>query len=182
MKIALIGKNGSGKSVLCDWLSSQGYSVISLSDQVRDELTRRHLPHTRDNLVTVANELKTTNGASVLAKRAIEHSEQLSSDQIVFDSVRHPDEVILLQQHAVQIVGIDAPIHIRYDRIRQRNRASDQIDFKTFEHHDNRENSGQSSGQHINQCLQYCDIIFQNDRDIAQLTDQVSQWIMQWDD
>ena len=66
----VIGRNGAGKSTICDYLSEKGFSVFSLSDIVRSEADRQGLSHTRENLIQIGTRLKSEEGLDVLAKRS----------------------------------------------------------------------------------------------------------------
>ena len=180
MKIGLIGTNGAGKSAACDLLKEFGFNPISLSDEVRTELDRLGLDHSRDNLVSTANSLKQAHRADIFAKRVLATVSKRKWNLVVFDSIRHPLEVKTLQYAGVRMIGIDAPIDLRYSRVMARNRASDAIDFETFKAHDERENSGQSSGQHINACLAMCETIVQNDGSLDELREALRRTVGSW--
>ncbi len=175
--LGLVGTNGAGKTAVCDYLTKQGFTAISLSDIVRKITQEKNLEPTRDNLVATANELKTTQGQDILAKLTLKEAQNLKTDKIVFDSIRNTSEITYLKNHSVNIIGIDAPIKLRYERITKRQRATDQIDFETFKSHDQRENTGQSPGQNIHQSLQLCQTILDNTKDLPHLHHQISRII-----
>ncbi|NBV82753.1 hypothetical protein EBR57_01315 [bacterium] len=175
--IGLIGTNGAGKSVVCDYLRQQGFLVASLSDIVRAEVRHRNKPETRDVLVQTSNDLKIQFGMDVLARRSFHESSEKDVSSIAFDSIRNLAEVQYLHEKGVVFLGVDAPIALRYDRIVQRGRASDAIDFVTFQAHDDRENKGQSAGQNIFQALEACKTIIQNTGDIDALHTHVDAFL-----
>ena len=160
--IGLVGRNGSGKSTIADYLTSKDYTYISLSDFVREEATEQRLSHTRDNLTEVGTRLKQLFGHDHLAYLALSRAKDSTNPTIVFDSIRHPDEMKLLQAAGATIVGVDAPIEVRYTRAVARNKETDHVDFETFKKQDERENTGASGGQHIDAVLSHCDDIIQN--------------------
>ena len=145
--LGLVGANGSGKSSVCSYLLSLGYVVCSLSDAVREAATKHGLSHSRDHLVQTGNALKVEFGLAVLAKKSFE--KHASLPLVVFDSIRNPSEALYLKQHGALLIGVTAPIELRYERISVRKRDSDHIDFTTFCEHDTRENTGASSGQNL---------------------------------
>src|SRR2546427_18681 len=69
--VGLTGPNASGKGEAATFLASQGFSVRSLSDVVRDEATRRGLDHSRDNLIRVGVEMRARHGPGALARRVL---------------------------------------------------------------------------------------------------------------
>ena len=162
MKFGLVGKNGSGKSAVCQYLAEKGFAVLSLSDIVRREVSNRKLESNRDNLVATANNLKQAKGAAVLAIESIAYAKKNQLSNVVFDSIRNEDEIICLQENDVVVIGVDADIELRYQRISERKGDTDNIDFQTFKVHDERENTGVSSGQNINQALSMCKEIINN--------------------
>ena len=161
MYIGLIGTNGAGKTAVSDYYKTKGFTVFSLSDIVRQEATRLGRSLIRVNLVKTGNELKAEFGDDVLAIRVFDQAAMY--DNVVFDSVRHPAEVRYLKAHGVRMIGLDAPIGLRYERIHLRQSETDAIDFETFRLHDQRERSGESSGQKVDECLGLCEHVFQND-------------------
>jgi len=170
--IGLIGTNGAGKSEVCRYLSEKGYRVVSLSDLVREELRIRGLSEDRDTLTAVANEMKNEYGQDVLAKRTWEWA-SLQNTPVVFDSIRNAAECDFLKGRGVRMIGIDADIQVRFDRISQRKRASDLVNFETFRRQDQEENEGLSSGQHIFLALKSCDHVMKNNGDLASLHQSV---------
>ena len=162
MKFGLVGKNGAGKSAVCQYLAEKGFAVLSLSDIVRREVSDRGLESNRDNLVATANDLKQAKGAAVLAIESIAYAKENQLSNVVFDSIRNEDEIVYLKENGVIVIGVDADIELRYQRISARKGDTDHIDFQTFKAHDERENTGASSGQNINQALSMCKEIINN--------------------
>ncbi len=178
LKFGLIGSNGAGKSTICQLLKDRHHFwVISLSDFVREEVGRRGLPKDRDHLTATANELKQTHGANFLAHQALKSAADHPSPRVVFDSVRHPDEMEILKKEGVVFIGVDAAVETRYARIRERAGDTDAVDFETFKRQDNRERTGESSGQSINSCLVKCQIILHNEGSFEQIQDEIETLI-----
>ncbi len=177
MWVGLVGSNGAGKSVACNYLATLGYAVVSLSDEVREAARAEGLSTTRDNLIQMGSALKAEFGPDVLAKRSMAKAK--GQEKVVFDSIRHPTEAQLLKQNGVFLLGIDAPIELRYNRIKARQKDTDQVSFEEFKAQDERENQGQSSGQNIFETLKCCDVILKNGVDIAAFYTQLSQTLTQ---
>ena len=164
MKIALglVGTNGAGKSTACKLLEKEGYTKISLSDFLRDIVSKKGLPLDRDTLTSEANSIKEKEGLDYFAKMAVAFAEQNNVENVVFDSVRHPDEVLYLKSKGVVFLGIDAPLSLRFERITSRMTATDLVDLETFKRQDNYERFGDSSGQNIEACLHHCARVITN--------------------
>ena len=173
--IGLVGTNGSGKSTICDYLVDRGFQRYSLSSVIHNYVREKGLPTTRDNLVDVSNRLKAQKGQNILAREMFQKAKHEEATKVVFDSIRNPDEVQFLKDHYVTLIGVDAPIEKRYERISARRRESDLIDFDTFRKHDQRENCGESSGQHVFAAMQACENIITNDGSYDDLCEEVDK-------
>ena len=176
--IGVVGKNGSGKSTVCDHLEAQGFHLISLSDVVRDYANRVSVPHDRDSLTSLANQMKLENGADYFASVALKMIQDSDHEKVVFDSVRHPDEIKYLKKYNVFFIAVDAPIEQRYERISQRGKETDFVSFDEFKRQDLFEASGQSFGQRIIDAMALCHVtINNNSNDLCNLLGQVDDII-----
>ena len=163
----VIGRNGAGKSTICDYLSEKGFSVFSLSDIVRSEADRQGLSHTRENLIQIGTRLKSEEGLDVLAKRSFkEIVEKSENKKIVFDSIRLPEEVLFFKSHGAILLGIDAPVETRYSRISKRKKETDEQSYETFKKLDLHEYEGKSGGQNIKATFSLSDHVIDNVGDL----------------
>ena len=172
--VGVVGRNGSGKSVLCEYIEQKGFVCVSLSQILRTRLQETGKPCDRQSLIAFGTDLKAKEGASVLAKKALESVGE-DANFVVFDSIRLPEEVSLLKEHGVYIVGVESTLESRYERIKARAKDTDHIDFKTFKQQDEHEFVGKSSGQHLQKCLEACDIILSNDDTLQDLYDKLDR-------
>ena len=161
--VGVIGANGSGKSLFCDVLKGTGFVAVSLSDVVRSYVASQQLPADRDTLTEQANRLKEKFGLRYFAKTCLDQVRQEAYIRVVFDSIRHPDEAAYLKQQGVFLVGLKAAASCRYDRIKLRQKETDFVDEATFLRQDAYEYSGDSLGQSIQTCFDYCDVVIHND-------------------
>ena len=140
MIIGVTGTFASGKDTISEYLQQKGFFHFSLSDAIRDECDKRGLPKDRDTLIKLGNELRSTLGNDILARRAVESA---GSQNSVFTSIRNPDEAKFLKtQKGFVLINVDAPIEIRYQRIVDRKRESDMVDFETFKAQEELETNG----------------------------------------
>ena len=173
--LAIVGKNGSGKTTLSDYLASLGFSIYSLSDVVRDEVRRLGRSEDRDTLTSTANDMKREGGLSVFAEKVYDKAVAEQATLVVFDSVRNIKEVESLKAKGVVVIGVEADLKVRYERIKSRKRATDMIDFETFKAQDERENSGASFGQNIKEALDSCSVVLSNDKDLEALCSDMDE-------
>ena len=171
--IGLIGKNGSGKSTVCQFLKEKGFGVVSLSDYVREEAARQGLALNRDNLIETANRLKAEKGLSFLAEKAIDQANLKAEQGVVLDSIRNVDEINALKEARVIICSIEATLESRYKRIKERQDGTDDVDFDTFKRQDEIESSGESSGQNIDAALGLAEVHLLNEGNLDGLYEQI---------
>lgn len=160
--VGIVGANGSGKSTFCTHLESKGYHVISLSQIIRDYVSNMGLKQERHTLIRVANQLKEEKGLNFLAQQCFQHVQNKQLDYVVFDSIRHPSEIHFLRSKSVIILGLTVSVESRYQRIVRRNSETDQVSLAVFKDQDQQELSGKSSGQFIQESLDFCDGIIEN--------------------
>src|SRR3989338_6173773 len=135
MIIGLTGKNGAGKGEVASFLKERGFSYYSLSDVLRQEAAKKGMALTRDNLIGLGNCLRAEHGPSILAEKVFA---QLDPEKnYVLDSVRHPSEVqVLRRRKDVILACVVAPIEVRFQRLKSRNRENDPktlAEFKQIE-------------------------------------------------
>jgi hypothetical protein len=58
MIIGVAGRNGAGKGEFVDFLEARSFTVYSLSDAIRHELTDRGLSETRERMIEVGQEMR----------------------------------------------------------------------------------------------------------------------------
>lgn len=179
MIIGLTGTNGAGKGTIGEILKSKGFVYHSLSDVLREELAKRDIEPKRDNLVVVGNELRLNYGNRVLAKRILEKIKNNKEENVIVDSIRNPDEVEELKQEKdFMLIAADAPIEVRYKRIKARGRVGDTtLTFEDFRDQDEREMVGESASQQIRKCMEMADHLIVNDGTIEDLKKKIEEII-----
>ncbi len=175
--IGVIGANGSGKSTICEYLRGKKFHALSLSDIIREYIAEHNFKEDRDSLTHYSNFLKEQYGYDYFAKRTYEKTQNSDGNHIIFDSIRHPKEIEFLKSKGVRMVGVVTQSDNRYARIRSRKRGTDFVDKQTFERQDQRERSGQSKGQSIDECLTLCEHMFHNDGTLEELYLQIDNFL-----
>src|SRR5262245_28694091 len=131
MLIGLTGRNASGKGEVAKYLEKRSFYYYSLSDVIRDEIRSRGEELTREVLIRVGNELRQKFGPAVLAERILAKVEH--DKHYVIDSIRNPREVETLRgSNNFKLLLVNAPIELRYERLKSRGREGDPQSFERF--------------------------------------------------
>lgn len=149
--IGVSGTNGAGKDVLGDLLREErGYTVVSLSDILREELTRDGLEHSRENLSGRSRQIRQAEGDGAMSKRTIEKHQDKHG--LVITSIRTPGEAEVIQDSGGVVVWVDADQRLRYDRLvdARRGRVTDEISFEEFCKQEASEMTPTSQGNGLN--------------------------------
>lgn len=175
MIIGLTGKNGSGKGEVADFLEKRGFSYHSLSDEIREEMKRRGIDITRENLIPFANELRNDHGPSYLAEKILQRLEP--DKNYIVDSIRNPFEVETLRKRSdFHLVAIVADPKVRFERLKSRGRENDPTGYEKFLEIDAAEASNQDpSAQQIDRTIDMSDAIIENNEGMEELHDQTKQ-------
>jgi len=164
--VGLTGPNAAGKGEVANFLVSRGLIYQSLSDVIREEAALRGLPPTRENLIEVGNLLRREGGPAILAEKIIA---KLSGRDVV-DSIRNPHEVMALQrQPSFILIGVSAPIEIRFARARARSRPGDGGTLQEFAAREERERSLDPTSQQIHLVMEMADLTVDNSGTIEDL-------------
>jgi len=168
--LGLTGPNAAGKGEVSAYLGSLGFAVHSLSDIVREEAAARSLPPEREHLIRIGTLLREEGGAGVLAERLVP---RLGARDVV-DSIRHPAEVAALRRvPGFVLVGVDAPVAVRFARSSRRARPGDPRSEEEFAARERQENSANPAGQKLRETLDLADRVLVNDGDLIALRAKV---------
>ena len=169
--IGLTSFLGAGKTTIADYLVKKGFVFYSLSDVIRDEIKSRGQEITRTRLQRVGTELRKRFGNSVLADRVLEKIGQEPEKDFVIDSIRNPAEVEALRQRKdFTLVFVDAPIEVRFERIKTRQREKDPVALEDFKKAEQKElENKDSANQQLLRCREMADLIIHNDSTLESL-------------
>jgi dephospho-CoA kinase len=128
MIIGLSGSFASGKDALALFLQDEyGYLHVNTSDIVRGVAMKKVGNIERPSLVIVANQLRSERGAGVLVQMGLERfAAQAESGSLVISGIRSIGEVEAIVEAGGVMVFVDAPIEVRYARIKNRARSNEQ--------------------------------------------------------
>ncbi|MBA2278863.1 nucleoside monophosphate kinase [Candidatus Saccharibacteria bacterium] len=182
MIIGLSGTFASGKDTLAHFLlQNHNFMHVSTGDMVRAVAEAEYGNTERPTLVKTANELREKRGPGVLAELAIERYELQKKNYsgIVISGVRSLGEANVIQAKAGIIVFTDAPVEVRFERIKNRQRAHEEQlsleDFKNSEIVESNINHDNPAVQDISGVRELADIIVSNNNNVEAFYEEAEQ-------
>jgi len=169
MIIGLTGKNGAGKTAVCEYLQRRSFEYHSLSDEIREEAGRRGLKITREVLIELGNELRTKYGPGVLAEKILRKLD--SSHNFVIDSIRNPIEADVLKgRNDFTLLAVEADKSVRFERSRKRGREAAAQTLQQFVAEEARElHSDNPTNQQLHATRQKADLVVTNNGTLEDL-------------
>ena len=177
--IGITGTIGAGKGTLVEYLvSKKGFVHYSVRGFLIEEISKRNLLANRDNMVSVANELRAENSPSHITDCLFEQAKQSGKDAVI-ESIRTPGEVDSLRRKGnFCLLAVDADPTVRYERIVQRNSETDHISFEEFLSNEQREmTSSDPNKQNLSKCIAIADCLLTNNTTINELYKQLEEKI-----
>jgi len=172
--IGLTGTNGAGKGEAASYFVKKGYAYFSLSDLIREELEKQGQEISRTNLIKMGNKLREKFGADILARRVMEKIK----GKAVIDSIRSPKEIeYLRKQKKFILLGIYAPVELRYERARKRGRNESASTLREFIQKEREEMEGSEHGQQLLKCLEMADFRIINDGSLESLYQKLEEFL-----
>jgi dephospho-CoA kinase len=134
--IGLAGTFAAGKDTVSHVLERDfGYMHVSTSEMVRKVAQERYDSIERPTLFQTANELRHENGPGALVIEALKHEKPL-----IISGLRSLGEAKQIKKAGGVLVFVDAPIEVRYERMRSRDRdAEAQLTLEQFTQNEQKE-------------------------------------------
>lgn len=175
--IGITGRNCAGKDTVANSLRKRGFESYSLSDVLRVELKRRGVPIERASLIALGNELRAAEGPATLARRV---AAMIKTERCAIVSVRNPVEVEALREiDGFVLLGVDAPVDVRFARETSRGRESAPATLEVFMELEARENTADPNAQQLDATMREADEVLMNDGSLeafeAQVTDLLAK-------
>jgi len=177
MIVGITGYLASGKSTVSELLKKKGFIVYSCSDLIREECKNRGLEITRDNLRTVGNELRKSQGSNVLAKWLKEKIILQGLDKnYVVESIRTAGEIEELRKLPhFYLVFVDVDAKVRYNRAKERLKEEEHIaSFEEFMTSERKEMNGKDKQlQNLLECKELSEFTINNNGALEDLEKEV---------
>ncbi len=177
MIIGLTGTLGAGKGTVVEILKKKGFQHYSVRKFLIEEIEKRRLEVSRENMVLVANQLRKMNSPSYIVEKLYEKAEQ-ETENIIIESIRTIGEADKIKEKGGILMAVDANPEIRYSRILIRQSETDNVSFEEFLGEEKREMfSINPNEQNLSGCIIKADFILENNKTIEQLEKQVDEII-----
>ena len=158
--LAFVGMPASGKSVASSILGESGIKVVNMGDVIREEIVLRGLEPTDTNVGGVGTDLRNKEGKDAVANRCIPKIRAADAKFLVVDGVRSLAEVNCFKKvfgTDFTLVSIDAPIELRFARVKARGRSDDMKNIDALRVRDERE-----LGWGMGEAIAAADIVIEN--------------------
>lgn len=164
MILYITGSIGAGKGEAVKYLCEQyGFEHYSFRKFFSHEIATRGLPNDRPHMIDLADEIRQKNGTSYVVRTLTEQA-RASGRNAVIESIRNLGEVEYIQaQPDAILLGIDAPVAIRFERNKLRATTLDPQSFEDFIRDEKREMENVEPWRNnIAQCLKLADHVYEN--------------------
>jgi dephospho-CoA kinase len=130
---------GSGKEEFVQVAKTQGLNIIRMGDVVRDEVKRRNLELTDQNVGQIADSERKAHGFGIWAQRTLPY---IKGDTVLIDGIRGDAEIEVFKaalKGDFILVGIQSSKEVRFERIKKRARHDAPVSWEEFRERDQRE-------------------------------------------
>ncbi|MEM5836648.1 MAG: AAA family ATPase [Candidatus Aenigmatarchaeota archaeon] len=175
--VGITGTLASGKDTVKEILSKNfNCYTVSLSSVIQ---TQTKIKADRKTLQDMGNELRKKYGNFILAKLATDYL-QKDREMIIIDGIRNPGEVDFLKKTFKEkffLIAVDAPLELRWERMKARGKEGDPKTFEEFLKADERDQGiGEPLyGQRVRECMEMADFLIINDGTLQQLNEKVGK-------
>ncbi len=182
MIIGLTGTLGAGKTEVAKILKEKNFVHLSVREFLYEELDKRGLERTRENLVNFANELREKNSPSYLAEKLFEKAQEMGKNSVI-ESIRTIGEIEALRSKGNFIlVALDANLRTRYERVFVRKEKTDSVSFEKFLQDEQKEmTSSNPNKQNLKACIEKADVKIINNGSIEEIKKDVEEILERFD-
>ncbi len=160
--IGLTGAPSAGKDTVATHLSKLGFTHISTSGIIREEMRKENLPLDRSHVSHYAIKSRHERGPDYLAKIA---ASKVNGNAVI-SGLRNIKEVEFLREEFgpdFVLITVEAPIETRYKWALERKRVGDDISFDQFKAEEDAERNGDEFAHQVDALIAMADKVIVND-------------------
>ena len=175
--IGITGTIGAGKGTVVEYLvKNNGFKHFSARDLIVEEVNKRGLENTRDNMVVVANDLRQKYGSGYVADELYRRA-LVTGDNCIIESIRTVGEIESLKNKGgFVLLAVDAEPRTRFERILVRKTMTDNVSFDKFLEDENKEmESDDPNKQNLKKCIQMADFVIDNNGALDELNLKIEE-------
>jgi len=133
MIIGITGTDGAGKGTVVRYLVDQkGFKHYSSRDHIVEEIEKRGLEKTRNQMRLTGNDLRREFGNDVIITKSLKQMDKDGVEDSVIESIRALAEAETLKKAGGILIAVDADQKLRYERVNERRSDTDQTSFEDF--------------------------------------------------
>lgn len=116
MIIGITGLARSGKDAAARLFIQKGFTQINMSDILKEELLKKNIEPTKENMSLLGDELRKLHGKDIIIKMLV--NKLKGREKIVITGIRSPEEAAFLKQQVKNfcLLAIGAKESIRFSR------------------------------------------------------------------
>ncbi len=137
MIFGITGTIGAGKGTVAEHLAEKGFRHVSVSKFLFEEAARRGLPPTRVTCREIANEFR-AKSPTALIDEVLADANPLKENFVV-EALHTVPEVEYIQHLRGKVFSVDAPLPVRFKRIKGRGDEKDSVSLEEFVVEQNRQ-------------------------------------------
>jgi len=137
MIIGITGTIGAGKGMVALHLEGKGFRHISVSGFLAEKAMLRKVPPTRVTRRMIGNEYR-AQGPTALIEAVLAEANPHKED-IVVESLHTVPEVEYIQHLGGKVISVDAPLILRWERIKLERSVKDSGSYEEFVAEQNRQ-------------------------------------------
>lgn len=176
--IGISGAFGSGKSTAADFLTTLGYTKISLGKFLEDALIYSGDKNiTRKKLQDLGNSWREMHGSGVLAQKALEYIKEKNLEKVVVEGFRNIKEIEELKKESdFTLIALLVNRNIRLKRLVKLKRR-EKLTPALFERLDYRDMGvgEKETGLQVAVCIAIADIFLENNTSAKDLEKKLTQ-------
>lgn len=179
--IGLTGDTSKGKGSVSQILKTKGFDVFVLSDFIVEEAVKMHWPYEdRKVLQDLGDNMRSRFGNDILVKKTFQLERFKTTDHIVIDGIRHPDEITLLRDvfPEAKVIGVDMSDTRAFGLMRLRGRLGDPKTFQEYQLSKERERGEKgTNAMQVDECLKMADFMIWNEGTKFDLEFETSRYL-----